>query len=84
MNDIMSSAAFQEFLQKRCEEIAGEDGECERINSKILLVESEIRSSIPSELLKKFDEYGTLNLKLISHVCPLVYKHGIQDFKIGG
>jgi len=79
MSDIMNSKAFDEFLQKRCEEITADDEECKKINEQILQIENEIRSLISGNLLKKFDEYGELHLILISHVCPLVYGCGIQE-----
>jgi hypothetical protein len=85
MNDIFESPAFQEFLQKRCEEITTNDEECKKINEQILRVEDEIKSLISGDLLEKFDEYGELNLIFLSHVCPLLYGQGIKGpLKIGG
>jgi len=78
MSDIFESPAFQEFLQKRCEEITLEDEEYQKISEQILQAESEIKSLISGELLKIFDEYSALNLALLAHACPLVYGRGIQ------
>lgn len=36
MNDILSSTAFREFLQKRCEEIITNDEECKNLTAEAL------------------------------------------------
>jgi hypothetical protein len=85
MNDIMGSPAFQEFLQKRCEEITEMDDGYRSINNQILQLENEIASSAPNEFKKKIKEYEKLNLDLLTHTMPLIYKRALRDSKnIGG
>jgi hypothetical protein len=85
MNDIMGSPAFQEFLQKRCEEITESDNEYRTINDQILQLENEIASSAPNEFQKKIREYEKLNLDLLTHAMPLIYRMALRDSKnIGG
>ena len=83
MNDIIKSAAFQEFLQKRCEEIIEKDEEYMEINNLILQKENEIKILASDELLIKLNEYEKLNTDLIACVGLLLYGQAIKDFKIG-
>jgi hypothetical protein len=80
MNDIMSSVAFQEFLQKRCEEIIEGDEEYRGINELILQKEGKIKTLVSGELLIKINEYEKLNLDLIAHAIFLIYRQAIDDF----
>ena len=50
MNDIMSSPAFQEFLQKRCEEITADDEENIMTCQEILQLEKELVKSAPENV----------------------------------
>ena len=84
MNDICNSPAFQEFLQKRCEEIAMKDKEYVKINELILSMENEIKVLVSDELLKKLNKYEKLNLDLMARAETLFYSQAIKDFKIGG
>lgn len=84
MNDIFESPAFQEFLQKRVEEIIENDEEYQKINDLILQAETEIKPLVSGNILKKINEYEKLNLYLVAHAMTLVYVQGLKDFKIGG
>lgn len=82
MNDIMSSAAFQEFLQKRCEEILTNDNEYSEINDHITRLESEINILASGELLNKIMEYERLNTNSVACCAALIYRSVLNDFKI--
>jgi len=72
MNDIMSSAAFQEFLQKRCEEIISSDVECSRLNSKIIALEKELLSMMSNEAKEKYLEIEELIIERNTIVAVLL------------
>jgi len=80
MSDVINSAAFQEFLQKRCEEIIESDKEYRDINELILQKEEEIKALAPAALLVKINEYENLNLDLVAHAVILIYRQAIDDF----
>jgi hypothetical protein len=71
MNDISESPAFQEFLQKRYEEITANDEEYRSINKKILTIEKEFVPLLPPDLLKQYLEIDNLNFKIINRLCFL-------------
>jgi hypothetical protein len=82
MSDVINSAAFQEFLQKRCEEIIESDEEYRGINELILQKEGEIKTLVSGELLVKINEYEKLNLDLVAHAVILIYQQAIDDFPL--
>ena len=67
----MSSNAFEEFVQKRIEEIIVEDEECRIINEKILSIEKEFVPYLPAELKKKILEIDELSFTLMNRACLL-------------
>jgi hypothetical protein len=67
----MESKAFEEFVQKRCEEIIAEDKECNAINKKILNIEKELMPLLPVELKNKLLEIDRLSLALVNRVCAI-------------
>lgn len=71
--------AYQEFLQKRCEEITENDKTYIDISNDIMKAESEIRKLVSDEVYKKLREYEELNLSLIGYVTPLIYHNCIKD-----
>ena len=79
MNDIMNSAAFREFLQKRCEEILLNDERYAKINQAILNLEDEICAMLSTEAINKFVCLESLVAELFSHIEPLLYLKGITD-----
>lgn len=72
MSNILSSKAFHEFIQKRCEEIKAEDKTCCRINSKILQLEKELLPMLSDEAKVKFLKIDELTLELIDHICAII------------
>lgn len=80
MGGIFKSPVFQEFLQKRCEEITTNDKEYVKINDLILKKEAEIELLASGDLLKKISEYEDLNLNLIACAETLLYEQAIKDF----
>jgi hypothetical protein len=72
MNDIMSSVVFQEFLQKRCEEIVKYDGECQKINREILELEKELFPILPKDILGKVLKIDELTMELLNHIYILL------------
>ena len=81
MNDILSSQAFQEFLQKRCEEILTNDNEYSEINDHITRLESEINILASGELLNKIMEYERLNTNSVACCAALIYRSAMNDFE---
>jgi hypothetical protein len=81
MSNIFKSLAFQDFIQKRCEEILMNDKEYLKINNRITELESEINNLASGNLLKKIREYEKLNSDSIACCAPLLYIHATKDFK---
>ena len=73
------SELFEEFIMRRCEEIAQNDEKYQETNELILELESEIKALAPEEIIKKIDEYEKLNLDLIAHLHTLFYNKAIED-----
>ena len=71
MNEIFNSQAFQEFLQKRCEEIIANDGRCVNLNQEILALEREILPMLSQEAKVIFLKIDELTLELIEHISVL-------------
>ena len=71
MNDIFESPAFQEFLQKRCEEILTEDEKCINLNREILMLEKEILPMLSTESRDIFLKIDELALELIDRIFVL-------------
>ena len=80
MSDIMKSKAFDEFLQKRCEEITADDEECVEIRQAICKIEDELTAVLSTEDMDKFVCFESLTVKLASCVGPLLYSKGLTDF----
>jgi hypothetical protein len=68
MDDLFNSAAFQEFLQKRCEEIIEDDKVCQDINKELLALEKELLPTLSEESLKKVLKIDALTQRLIAHI----------------
>lgn len=81
MNDTLGNPAFQEFLQKKCEDILTNDKEYSEINNRITQLESEINVLASGELLKKVSEYEKLSTDSVAYAVELVCCHTIKDFK---
>lgn len=60
MNDIMSSPAFQEFLQKRCEEIVSNDRQIRDIDFLITEAENKLKRTFSKTQLELFLQYEKL------------------------
>jgi hypothetical protein len=60
--------AYQEFLQKRSDEIIANDEKCKEINSKILQLEKEIIPLLTDEAKRKFFEIEALSNELLNHI----------------
>jgi len=71
MDDIFKSLAFQEFLQKRCEEIIENDERCISLNSKILKLEQELYPLLSEKTLGMVLKIDEFTLEIIDHICTL-------------
>jgi hypothetical protein len=78
MDDIIKSSAFQEFLQKRSEEIITDDKVCQDINKELLALEKELLPTLSEESLKKVLRMDALTHKLIDRI-PTVLHRQIYD-----
>jgi hypothetical protein len=81
MSGIITSAAFQEFIQKRCEEIVLHDSVYNQTNKEILVLESQMRKLMSGELSEKFNKYEGMVSNLSDYVETLLYSQGWSDFK---
>jgi hypothetical protein len=79
MNDIMSSAAFQEFLQKRCEEITEKDERYKMSNDKIISLEGMLKKSLTPQQLKEYNEIEQEIMDSSEKHETLLYKRGFID-----
>jgi len=70
MNDIMSSPAFQEFLQKRCEEITANDEEYQELTRKSMAAYNNLR--------KAFAEFVNLSTQLQAYSEKSMFEAGIN------
>jgi hypothetical protein len=68
MSGIITSAAFQEFIQKRCEEIITNDEKCYKVNREILELEKELIPLLSKEAKDKFLKIDELTLELITQI----------------
>ena len=72
MSDILSSAAFQEFLRNVYEEKLLKDERCVEINRQILQLEKELIPILSDEAKMKFFEIESLSDKLFNRM-PIVF-----------
>ena len=79
MSKLFESQAFQEFLQKRCEEIITEDEECREVDRLITNAETILKTTFSSIQLETFLQYEKLcsDYQLISNVA--IYKKCLCD-----
>ena len=79
MSDIFESPAFQEFLQKRCEEITESDKHIRDIDSLITESENKLKCTFSKIQLELFLQYEKLcsDYQLISNVA--IYKKCLCD-----
>jgi hypothetical protein len=80
MNDILASQAFQEFLQKRCEEIIASDKECCDISNLIVQKEDMIKAKAPAHLLPHIIEYEKLSTDYVANAAYAVCRQIFYDF----
>ena len=66
MNDILSSQAFQEFLQMRVEEIAGEDGKYQELSKQSMIAYCKFK--------KALDEFVDSSAKFHAYAENLMLK----------
>lgn len=64
MSNILTSPAFQEFLQKRIDEIITKDERCCEINKRILELEKELLILLPDNAKEKYLEIEELTTEL--------------------
>ena len=79
MNDIFSSPAFQEFLQKRCEEILSKSKCIRDIDTMITEVEDKLKCTFSKPQLELFLQYEKLcsDHKLLSD--KTIYEQSLRD-----
>lgn len=64
MSNILTSPAYQEFLQKRIDEIITKDERCCEINKRILELEKELLILLPDNAKEKYLEIEELTTEL--------------------
>ena len=79
MNDITKSAAFQEFLQKRCDEILLNDDMYKMSNDKIVTLEGMLKKSFTPKQLKEYNEIEQEIMDSSEKREILLYKRGFID-----
>lgn len=70
-SDRIDSPAFQEFVQKRCEEITANDEICRKINKEILELEKELLPILSEEAKTKFFKIDEFTFELINRISAL-------------
>ena len=78
-NDIRQSPAFQEFLQKRCEEITESDEIARRMDSFIFKTEKDLKSNFSKEKVGLFLQYEKMVISYQEHIIRLAYMQGYND-----
>ena len=74
MNDIIGSLAYQEFLQKRCEEKMLKDEKCIEINIQIFQLEKELIPILSTEAKKKFFQIESLSNELLIRIPAICHR----------
>lgn len=72
MNDILSSPAYQEFLQKRVEEVLTKDEYYNKLDAKILEMEKEFLPMLPDKAKEKYLEIEELTMELRNHANLII------------
>ena len=79
MNDIFKSPAFQEFLQKRCEEIITEDEECLKVIDETRIIGNAFFNSLSTDQQQAYLEFESSAEKRNTQCATTLYKHAIKD-----
>lgn len=74
MSNILTSPAYREFLQKRCEEKILEDERCIEINRKILQLENELIPILSAEAKRIFFEIDALTNELLIRIPAICHR----------
>lgn len=72
MKDIFSSPAFQEFLQKRVEEVLTKDEYYNKLDTKILEIEKEFLPMLSDKAKEKYLEIEELTMELRNHANLII------------
>lgn len=73
------SELFEEFIMRRCEEIAQADGKIQELNAKILQQEADFKKTLNADQLKKYHELEETIIELATHKEICIYKQAIND-----
>jgi hypothetical protein len=79
MSDIFESQAFQEFLQKRCEEIITEDEECLKVIDETRIIGKEFFNSLSTDQQKAYLEFESSAEKRNTQCATTLYKRAMRD-----
>ena len=74
MSNIAESASFQEFIQKRADEIIANDEHCVGLNREILRLEYKLLPLLSPEARDIFLKIDEFTMEFIERVCFLLYR----------
>ena len=79
MNGIFESPAFQEFLQKRCEEILLNDEVYCKLDSSVIDHERNFKKTLSPEQIRMYDSIEKTSLECSTRGNEILYKQGLSD-----
>jgi len=79
MNEILNSQAFQEFIQRRCEEIISGSAPIQDINLSVISAESKLKETLSKSQLKLFLAYEKLVSDYQLESEKTIYKGCLND-----
>jgi hypothetical protein len=79
MSDILKSPAFQEFLQKRCEEIVSQDIRTHGLDLLITEAEDKLKCTFSKAQLELFLQYEKLCSDYQFLTEKIIYEQSIRD-----
>jgi hypothetical protein len=79
MSSIFKSAAFQEFMQRRCEEIISESAPVQDINLSVVSAEGKLKETLSKSQLELFLTYEKLASNYQLTVEKTIYEGCLKD-----
>jgi hypothetical protein len=79
MNDIFESQAFQEFLQKRCEEILLNDEIYCKLNNSVIDQERDFKKTLSPEQIHMYNCIEKTSLECSKRRDEILYRRGLTD-----
>jgi hypothetical protein len=85
MNDITKSAAFQEFLQKRCDEILLNDKIHTELNKRLITLDKQIKTIVSREAYLLFMEYESMSVQQENNlISAIITSCKTRDYTTNG